>query len=125
MNDTNTISRAFGKAARWQIMVTIGIALLSMLIAGTHAAISALGGGVAVILGGVAAAALARNKQPSTAGAALLLVLKGEAVKIAVIALVLLAIFKLYGSLVPLALIGGLAGAALISGAALRHLDQE
>lgn len=125
MNDANTISRAFGKAARWQIMVTIGIALLALIIAGIHAAISAVGGGAAVILGGVAAAALARKKQPSTAGAALLLVLKGEAVKIAVIALVLLAIFKFYESLVPLALIGGLAGAALISGAALRNLDQE
>ena len=43
----------------------------------------------------------------------------------AVIALLLLAIFKLYRGLVPLALIGGLACAALISGAALRALDEE
>jgi ATP synthase protein I len=38
---------------------------------------------------------------------------------------VLLAIFRLYQGLVPLALIGGLACAALISGAALRALDEE
>lgn len=65
------------------------------------------------------------RKRPATAGSALLSLLKAEAVKIFVIALVLLVIFKFYEELVPLALIGGLACAALISGAALRTLDQE
>lgn len=124
MNDTTTINHAFGKAARWQGIMTVLIAVLSYALAGMHASLSAVAGGMAVILGGFAAMMLIR-KRPATAGSALLTLLKAEAVKICVIALVLLVIFKLYEELVPLALIGGLACAALISGAALRTLDQE
>ena len=125
MSDTTTLQRAFGKAVRWQIVVTLLIAAVAFVFADVHVSLSIMGGGAAVMLGGFAAIALARKKQPATAGSALLLLLKAEMVKIVVIALVLLAIFKLYEQLVPLALIGGLACAALISGAALRTLDQE
>jgi len=125
MSDTPTLQRAFGKAVRWQIVVTLLIAAVAFVFADVHVSLSIMGGGAAVMLGGFAAIALARKKQPATAGSALLLLLKAEMVKIVVIALVLLAIFKLYEQLVPLALIGGLACAALISGAALRTLDQE
>ncbi|HZV62982.1 MAG TPA: ATP synthase subunit I [Methylophilaceae bacterium] len=124
MSDTPTLHRAFGKAVRWQIIVTLLLAAVAFVLADVHVSLSILGGGAAVMLGGFAAIALAR-KQPETAGSALLLLLKAEVLKILVIALVLLAIFKLYEQLVPLALIGGLACAALISGAALRTLDQE
>jgi len=125
MNNTTTISHAFGKSVRWQIIATVLVAALAFSLAGWHGALSAMGGGVSVIVGGFVAVALTRGKKPSTPGSALLVVLKAEAIKIAVIALVLLAIFKLYRGLVPLALIGGLACAALISGAALRALDEE
>lgn len=125
MSDTPTLHRAFGKAVRWQIVVTLLIAAVAFVLADVHVSLSIMGGGAAVMLGGFAAIALARKQQPATAGSALLLLLKAEMVKILVIALVLLAIFKLYEQLVPLALIGGLACAALISGAALRTLDQE
>lgn len=124
MSDTITLHRAFVKAARWQIVVTLLFAAVAFVLANVHVALSILGGGLAVVLGGFAGMALAR-KQPATAGSALFLLLKAEAVKIVVIALVLLAVFKFYEQLVPLALIGGLACAALISGAALRTLDQE
>lgn len=124
MNDTTTINHAFGKAVRWQAILTVIIAILAYVFAGLHASLSVVAGGSAVILGGCAAMALMR-KRPATAGSALLSLLKAEAVKIFVIALVLLVIFKFYEELVPLALIGGLACAALISGAALRTLDQE
>ncbi len=124
MNNTTTISRAFGKAARWQFIATALVALLAFVLGGVPAALSAIGGGGAAILGGYAAAVLTRGRQAGTAGSALLVLLKAEAIKIGVIALVLLAIFKLYGELVPLALIGGLACAALISGAALWAFEE-
>lgn len=121
--ETN-ISQAFGKAARWQLIATVVAALIALVLAGRHGAVSALGGGAAVMLGSYAGAMLARHPG-GTPGAVLLTLLKAEAVKIMVIALLLLAIFKLYAGLIPLALIGGLACAALISGAALRALDIE
>ncbi|HEU4708372.1 MAG TPA: ATP synthase subunit I [Methylophilaceae bacterium] len=124
MNDTTTISRAFGKAARWQGIVTALVAVLAYVLSGKHASISVVAGGFAVMLGGFAGMAIARRKG-ATAGSALIVLLKAEAVKIAVIALVLLGVFKFYEGLVPLALIGGLACAALISGAALKTLDEE
>ena len=68
---------------------------------------------------------MTRKGSSATPGGALVALLKAEVVKIGVIALVLLAAFKLYVGLVPLALIGGLAAAALMSGAALRTLDEQ
>jgi ATP synthase protein I len=124
MSNTTPLHRAFIKAARWQIVVTVLFAAVAWILVNVHVALSILAGGGAVVLGGCAGMALAR-KQPASAGSALLTLLKAEAIKIAVIALLLLAIFKFYEQLVPLALIGGLACAALISGAALRTLDQE
>ena len=121
----SSLHQAFSKAVRWQIIVTLVLAVVALVFTNLHVALSIIGGGSAVMLGSFAAIALARRTQPESAGSALFVVLKAEAVKIAVIALVLLAIFKLYEQLVPLALIGGLACAALISGAALRTLDQE
>lgn len=125
MSNTTPLHRAFVKAARWQIVVTVLIAAAAFVLANVHVSLSILGGGAAVVLGGLAGMALAQRRQPASAGSALLTLLKAEAIKILVIALVLLAIFKFYEQLVPLALIGGLACAALISGAALRTLDQE
>ena len=124
MSNTTPLQQTFLKAARWQIVVTVLIAVAAWVLANVHVALSILAGGLAVVLGGFAGMALAR-RQSASAGSALLTLLKAEAIKIVVIALVLLAIFKFYEQLVPLALIGGLACAALISGAALRTLDQE
>ena len=124
MNDKTTINQVFGKAVRWQAIWTIIIAILAYVLAGPHASLSVVLGGAAVILGGCTAMMLIR-KRADTAGSALISLLKAEAVKIFVIALVLLVVFKFYKELVPLALIGGLACAALISGAALRTLDQD
>ena len=119
-----SLSRVFAKAVRWQAVATILVALLAFALAGFDGALSATGGGGAVMLGGYIGVLVTRGRQAVTPGAALLGVLKAEGVRIAVVALVLLAIFKLYEGLVPLALIGGLACAALISGAALKSLDE-
>lgn len=127
MNDsTNTIiSRAVSQAARWQVIATALVTLALLAFADIHAAISALLGGSAVIAGCYAGAAVTGNSGNTNPGALLLTLLKAEAVKIAVIVLLLLVIYKYYEELVPLALIGGLASAALISGAGMRAINNE
>ena len=124
MHDSNntTISRAYNKAARWQVIATALVAIASFALAGSHAAISALLGGMSVIAGSYAGVATTR-KSSTNPGALLITLLKAEAIKIIVIVLLLLAIYKFYAGLVPLALIGGLASAALIAGAGLRNIN--
>ncbi len=123
--NTTTMSLAFAKAARWQFIVTTVVGLIAFALGGKHAALSAVFGGGAAIAGGFVAMRMTRKGSSATPGGALVALLKAEVVKIGVIALVLLAAFKLYVGLVPLALIGGLAAAALMSGAALRTLDEQ
>lgn len=119
------ISRAFSKAARWQITITAIISSASLLLAGVNAAISAFAGGACVIVGGYAGMMMAQGPSGESPGAVLISLLKAEAVKVLVIALLLLVTFKYYQGLVPLALIGGLAGSALASGAGLRTVNDE
>ena len=116
--------RAFHRTARWQVIAAAISAVAAFVLVGTHAAFSALAGGAAVLSGSYAATLVARAGQVN-ATAALLNVLKAEAVKILVITVLLLVTFKFYTGLVPLALVGGLACAALISGAALRAFDED
>lgn len=126
------ISRAFSEAARWQIIITVLISSVSLLVAGMNAAISAIAGGASVIVGGFAGALGgfagmmgARRPGGGTPGAVLISLLKAELIKVSVTVLLLLLIFKYYRGLVPLCLIGGLAGSALASGAGLRAVNNE
>lgn len=121
---STTISRVFSKAVRWQITITLIIACVSLLVADVSAAVSALVGGASVILGSFAGMLVAQNNSRSSGGV-LVSLLIAEAVKVLLIALLLLIAFKYYQSLVPLALIGGLAGSALASGAGLRTMNNE
>lgn len=123
--NTNNMSLVLGKAIRWQVIATVAAAVFAFALGGWPAAASAFGGGISAVLGGYVAAVSIRGRSSETAGAALVTLLRAEAIKIGVIALVLLAIFKLYAGLVPLALIGGLACAALMSGAAMRTLNEQ
>ena len=120
-----TKSRAFGKAAKWQIIITITFSLIFLMVAGAHAAISALAGGLSVIIGSYVGIKLVTNNQELNPGSVLIAMLKAEAIKLFVVTLLLLAVFKYYQGLVPLSLIGGLAGSALASGAGLRSVDNE
>lgn len=121
---STTISRVFSKAVRWQITITLIITCVSLLVADVSAAVSALVGGASVVLGGFAGMLVAQNDSRSSGGV-LVSLLIAEAVKVLLIALLLLIAFKYYQSLVPLALIGGLAGSALASGAGLRAMNNE
>lgn len=124
MDNRTLMTRAFFKSARWQLIAAAISAGAALFLVGMQAALSALAGAGAVLAGSYAATAVSRAGQVD-ATAALLNVLKAEAVKIVVIAVLLLLVFKFYQGLVPPALIGGLACAALISGAALRTFDEK
>lgn len=119
------ISRAYSKAARWQIIVTALISGISLVIGSVEAAISAIAGGLSVVAGGFVAVKMMRERKGATPGSVLISLLKAEAIKIAVIMLLLLLTFKFYQGLVPLSLIGGLAGAALASGAGLQAMNDD
>lgn len=120
MDETKiTIKMAFEKAARWQIIATLTVAIAALLIFEVHAAISALLGGMAAVLGGYVGVVMTRSRVDQSAGGVLIALLKAEIAKVMVISVQLLAIFKLYDGLVPLALIGGLAVSVLVSGAGL------
>lgn len=123
---TNTkTSRAFSKAARWQIIIMVLISGVSLLAAGMNAAISAIAGCASVIAGGFAGMMMARRPNGGTPHAIMFSLLKAEVIKVLVIAMLLLATFRYYQGLVPLSLIGGLAGSALASGAGLLAVNNE
>ncbi|MDR2876043.1 MAG: ATP synthase subunit I [Methylobacillus sp.] len=112
----------------WQMGAVLLVSLAAFLLAGAHGALSALAGGFAVWVGGqLGALSMKRSRTvPGSAGVALLVLLKAEAIKIVVVALLLLLTFKLYGAnLVPLALIVGLAVAALLSGVGIMRVNEQ
>lgn len=113
----------------WQFVGALLVSLLAYLVVGMHGSLSALAGGFAVWVGILLAKLSMRqvdSKRNMEAGAALLLLLRAEAIKIVVIALLLWLTFKVYKpGLVPLALIAGLAVAALLSGIGIGRAGEE
>ena len=119
-------AEVYKQMVKWQLLATLVVATCILVIAGVHAAVSAFAGGFSVVLGGIAGAFIAKSgDRKQEAGAILIAMLKGEAVKIFVIALLLFMTFKVYGDLVPMALIIGLAASAILSGAAFFGLDKK
>lgn len=106
-----------------QVLATLSVAVVVFFMSGYSASISALFGGASVVIGAFVAAKVAQRSAKNTDATAILVnLLKAEAVKILVIIIMLLVIFKVYAQLVPFALIAGLAAAAMFSGAALSKL---
>jgi len=126
MENTKTAD-VFRQMAKWQILATSVVAIGAFFLSGLHGALSALAGGWAAIAGGYAASLIAkRGDDKKEPGAILISMLKAEAVKIIVIAALLLITFKVYTeNLVPLALILGLAASAILSGAAVTSLNEK
>jgi ATP synthase protein I len=122
IKNTTAVS-IFSKMLRLQLIATAIVVIVSLAASGLYAGISAAFGGLAVIVGAFIGAKIAqRSKQD--AAAVLINLLKAEAVKVLVIFVLLLVVFKVYKQLVPFALIAGLAAAALVSGAAMSKLDK-
>ncbi len=113
----------------WQFVGALLVSFLAYLVVGMHGSLSALAGGFAVWVGILSAKLSMRqvdSKKNMEAGAALLLLLRAEVIKIVVIALLLWLTFKVYKpGLVPLALIAGLAVAALLSGIGIGRAGEE
>lgn len=124
MTENTTTAFIFSKMLRLQVIATVLVAIASLGLSGLHAGLSAVLGGLAVMIGAfIASKIVQRSKQDATA--VLINLLKAEAVKVLVIFALLLITFKLYKQLVPFALIAGLAAAALLSGAAMSKLDSK
>ncbi len=126
-NKNTSIAVVFRQTAKWQFISTLTVAFLAYWFAGLPGTVSALIGGGAVLVGGLVASRIARRSENSMdSGAALINMLKAEAAKILIIVLLLWAGFKILdGNIVPLALMAGLAAAAILSGAAVFALNDK
>jgi ATP synthase protein I len=127
MNDTSSglaTKKVFSNMLRWQLIATVVAAVAALLISGVHASISAIAGGLSVVIAAFVASKVAQRNSKE-ASAILINMLKAEAIKILLIVILLFITFKVYKQLVPFALIAGLAAAALFSGAAMAKLDKS
>ena len=121
MSEQNNV---FSKMLRWQLIATAVVAVLALVISGLNASISAIAGGFSVVIAAFVASKVAQRSNKE-ASAILINMLKAEAIKILLIVILLFVTFKVYKQLVPIALIAGLAAAALFSGAAMVKLDKN
>ncbi|HSI38745.1 MAG TPA: ATP synthase subunit I [Methylotenera sp.] len=123
-NNGLATNKVFSEMLRWQLSATAVVAVGALLISGLHAGVSAVAGGLSVVIGAFVASKIAQRHKKD-ASAILINLLKAEAVKILVIVVLLFITFKVYKQLVPFALIVGLAAAALFSGAAISKLNDD
>jgi len=120
-----TSERTFGGMLRSQLLATVAVAVIAFVISGVYASLSAVAGGLAVILAAFIASKVAISKRKDAASV-LGSMLKAELIKIVLIVLFLfLAIKGLKEDLVPWALIVGLAAAAIISGATISKQSKQ
>ena len=93
---------------------------------GLHAGISVLSGAFVVIIGLTISTPIANKSRGTNEASSIVMdALKAEGVKILIIILLLWAIFNFYDDKVPLALIFGLAIAAIFSGIGLTKIDTK
>jgi ATP synthase protein I len=93
---------------------------------GLHAGISVLSGAFVVIIGLIVSTPIANKSQETNEASTIVMdALKAEGVKILIIILLLWAIFNFYEDKVPLAIVFGLAVAAIFSGIGLSKLDTK
>lgn len=122
MNDKETgltAENTFGGMLRSQLLATVVVAIIAFVISGINASLSAVAGGLSVILAAFIASKVAISKRKDAASV-LGSMLKAELIKIMLIILFLYGSIKgLDEKLVPWALVIGLAAAAIISGATL------
>ncbi len=100
--------KPFRTVLRWQVVATVVMALLGALLAGQHGAISALLGGAVISTAAWVSmlVALLGARAGTGPGGALLALLRAEAVKVAVIVLLLWVVLSSYKDVVVLGFIG-------------------
>lgn len=97
-----------------QVLCTAAAMLLGAWLAGMHGAISAALGGSIGVIAGLAYVALAARSKSKSAGEALYEVLRAEAVKIALMIVLLGIVLAAYRDVVALGLIGTFVATVLI-----------
>ena len=106
--------------------ISIISALVVLGFFGLHAGISVLSGAFVVIIGLIVSTPIANKSQETNEASSIVMdALKAEGVKILIIILLLWAIFNFYEDKVPLAIVFGLAVAAIFSGIGLSKLDTK
>lgn len=125
-SNDDAANKVFSKMLLWQFIATLVTAVVALVIGGIHASLSALAGGMAVVIAAYIASRIAqRDIKVKAATSVLFNLLMAEAVKILVIIILLFMTYKFYKQLVPLALIAGIVVAAMLSGAAISKMNDN
>lgn len=104
-------SKALRTVFWWQALATAAVAVIAAIAAGKHGAISAVLGGLATMVAGLAAGLLVQRGKAKTAGDMLVAAITAEAVRIALMLAFLWSVFATYAEVVA----GGLIGAFIVT----------
>lgn len=116
-------SKSFRAVLRWQFLATFGVAFAAGVSIGGHAAISAVLGGMVMMVGGSVYAVMTGGNKVRSAGDTLRTLFRAEASKIGLIVLQLWTVLTAYESVVPAVFIGTFIVAVLIYPVALLVRD--
>lgn len=106
------------------VLVSVVMAAIVFLFFGMHAGISVLLGAFPVIVGLLVSGPIAyKSRDTKKASTIVISALKAEAVKILIIIFLLWLVFKFYEQIVPLANVGGVIIAAIVSGIGVTKLE--
>lgn len=111
-------SRAIRTVLRWQLLATAALAALAGYLSGPHGALSAALGGLVSFAAGLGFAGVASLSRSGTAGGVVLGALRAEAVKIALIVLLLWLVMATYSNVVVIAFFGTFIVATVLFSAA-------
>ena len=128
--DANKKKGLFPPYVKNMLIKLSSISVISALIVsgffGLHAGISVLSGALVVIIGLIVSTPIANKSRGTNKASSIVLdALKAEGVKILIIILLLWGIFNFYEDKVPLAIIFGLAIAAIFSGIGLTKIETK
>ena len=117
-------SKAIRTVLRWQLVATAALAVIAGLVAGAHGALSAALGGLISFAAGLGFAGATSLARSDNAGSAVIGVLRAEAIKIALIVLLLWLVLATYKNIVVIAFFGTfIVATVLFSAAALVRED--
>lgn len=108
----------------WQLIATAALTLIAGLLAGVHGAISAALGGLVSVTAGLGFAVVVALHRGNSAAGALLTALRAEAVKVALIVILLWLVLTTYKDVVVLGFIGTFAVSIIIFGMAFFVRDE-
>jgi ATP synthase protein I len=128
--DANKKKGLFPPYVKNMLIKLSSISVISALIVsgffGLHAGISVLSGAFVVIIGLIVSTPIAnKSRETNKASSIVMAALKAEGVKILIIILLLWVIFNFYEDKVPLAIVFGLAIAAIFSGIGLTKIETK